>query len=215
MCMPELSVHGWPAETGQEHFFRSSGARWDCEFWVESQVCFAPGTFLADAAPLQLYSFMERSWLQRRKTSYSCCCWKQLSLLRMEEHLMDQKTVFLPRIMELWVSNTSKNSLTNQGLQCLCWHLNWESLRCTSLDILDGNASCLIVQLQLLKRSWKTQWKKSCPLPCSANPAQHQKLSNSWMATISACWPCLLSHTSCFKSVTSTLQWLVLPLISH
>lgn len=93
-CMPEPSVHGWPAETGQEHSFRSSGAQWDCWVlgWKSGMLC--PRHFLPDAAPLQLYNLMERSWLQRRKTSEPCCCWKQLSLLQMEKYLMDQKTVF-------------------------------------------------------------------------------------------------------------------------
>lgn len=81
--------------------------------------------------------------------------------------------------------------------------------------LLEGNASCLVLQLQLWKHLYKTQWKKSCSLPCSTNPAQHQKLRDNLMATISACWPYLLSHTSCLKSVTYTLQWLVLLLISH
>lgn len=85
--MPEPPVHGWPAETGQEHSYRSSGAQQDCEFWVESQVCFAPGTSLSDAALLQLYSFLERSCLQRKKThpipavvesNFHCFKWKNI-----------------------------------------------------------------------------------------------------------------------------------------
>lgn len=59
----------------------------------------------------------------------------------------------LAQNLELWLLNTNKNSLTNRRLWCLCWHLNLESMIYTSLDncrSIDGNASCLPVQLQLL-----------------------------------------------------------------
>lgn len=90
-----------------------------CIFVFESKVCFAPSTFLPDATLLQLYNFMERSWFQRRKNI--------LFLLLLKKTFTSNGRMFngsenslLAQHLELWLLNTSKNSLTNQRLQCLC-----------------------------------------------------------------------------------------------
>lgn len=168
----------------------------DCEFWVESQVCFAPGTSLPDAAPLQLYSFLERSCLQRKNPSYSWHCWKQLSLLQLEKHWMDKKTSLLAQNLELWLLNTSKNSVqTRTPVLVLasevgkldvyksghCWRAMpaaWcFSYSCGNICTrLSGRnpVLCPAQQTQLNTRSWEiTWWQQSVPagLICFLTPA--------------------------------------------
>lgn len=83
----------------------------DCEFWVESQVCFAPGTSLPDAAPLQLYSFLERSCLQRKKNILFLLLLKATFTSSNGKTFNGSEDSLLAQNLELRLLNTRKNSL--------------------------------------------------------------------------------------------------------
>lgn len=195
-CVPELSVYGWPAETGQEHSCRSSGAWWDCEFWVKSQVCFALGTSLPDAALLQLYSFLQRSCLQRRKTILFLLLLKATFTASNGKAFNGLENSLLAQNLELWLLNASKNSLQTWTPVLVlasevgkpevyksghCWMAMlaaWLiSYSCWNIcRRLSGRnpALCPAQQTQLSTRSWEiTGWQHSEPagLVCFLTPA--------------------------------------------
>lgn len=76
---------------------------------LKVRYAFAPGTSLPDAAALQLYSFLEKSCLQRKnhpipavvESNFLCFKWKSI---------YGSKNSLLAQNLELWLLGTSKNN---------------------------------------------------------------------------------------------------------
>lgn len=106
--MPEPSVHSWPAKTGQENSYRSSGARLWVFGWKSGMLC--PRHFSSRCCSTAAVQLPGKVLFTKRKTILFLLLLKATFTALNGKTFNGSKNSLLAQNLELWLLNTSKNS---------------------------------------------------------------------------------------------------------